>query len=1142
MKIQNRFKFRFSLFLSFLLLAAISFSSCENSVQNNSSSETLVQGQNQNPDSDNPSTGKIRILLSQPQSGRTVLPQIDFSLITSITLTGVKDGVTKNCGTWTSKDSLEAAAIAFLPGDWALTLTATFENGCTFSDTQNVTVTVGNTENVAFTLTSDSTSGGISIILGFTGDAVAAKYTITGYPGNSPVSGGSGNLSVDTTNHRVSYSRDPITAGLPQGNYRITIDFYGDTGTTILLNSWSQIIRISGGFTSTTSQNIDLNNLLHVYYHENEGTINDTAVQNFSMRSAAFDLPADVVKEGYVFDGWYTDEFCTSGNEITSVAAGTGTDVNVYAKWKQKFALTYVIENNGKNKTIDVTNTLTASTLTNPFPTYAVEGETTTLGAPDPVFATGSNVVFNGYSVASYDSTLITASGSDYVIPAVSANSIIYLHVSPNYVYVDPTADNNDGLAFNPETPAKTVEMARYWLKGATTNPVLYVKSSITQTSDISALASLSVNPDFGGAIVKRYPGFTNSPLINHTTSTASPITLTNLTIDGGADWGSLSSTACVSDGNNTGMSVTAPLITVGADANLTMNNIQIINNDNTSTSGTTVNILGTVTMYNCKINKCKASNGAAINVSGTLTITQSEYKYNYSTGNGGAIVCGTNSNVSITSSQFDTNETADDGGAIYNLASTNPLTLKECYFTNNDTIAGGGGANIYNSGLLKLKSDISMEDGDIYFDNGSANASIILDSDFTSDYIITTYAYDYNNKNMLNLSAITDNTYKEYAKDLFELDSGHSDDYEIVLEGEAGKIKPKPGSLTITPGFPENYVCEWSQTHSGSTYSIVITLKDKNGSPVSPVSGSLKVDIYEGLYSIAQPDSLTFDYPSYLGVPSGTPFRVQFNVQADSVSAYSYNYWPEQIWIGNKAPDVTKEVGDIVFKDGSAMTYSDFAALDSDVQNTKKASAIALIFYKGTDLNSGGDTTTSRTLGVGLKHNKSGLAWCSSAAEAYQINIPTIQCPASGSAYSYTFTGDKNGSNNLEQIKLYGGIGDTTGEGAAAKYPAFYFAKNYKDISGSNVSDSDYETGWYLPSIAELFQIYVKGKGTSKVFDIDAASQALGGDSFGTSFYWSSSQYELNPSSARIFGFNYGIGNDDKPHNTRLACCIREF
>ena len=231
-------------------------------------------------------------------------------------------------------------------------------------------------------------------------------------------------------------------------------------------------------------------------------------------------------------------------------------------------------------------------------------------------------------------------------------------------------------------------------------------------------------------------------------------------------------------------------------------------------------------------------------------------------------------------------------------------------------------------------------------------------------------------------------------------------------------------------------------------------------------------------------------------------------------------------------------------------MAYTDFATItDTSVINEKKAAAIALIFYKGSGLNSdadGGtpDTTTLRTLGVGLKHNPYGLAWCTDSAHAYSKNITTIQCTSSGSVGSYTFTGDKNGSDNLEQIEAFEGVSDT---GTEANYPAFYFAKNYKgqklgsESSSRILTGSEFEDGWYLPSIAELFQIYACRADTTSGFNIDTASQALGGDEFGSSLYWSSSQPASDAILAYLLNFN-GAWLDRDKDNNRNVCAIREF
>lgn len=183
----------------------------------------------------------------------------------------------------------------------------------------------------------------------------------------------------------------------------------------------------------------------------------------------------------------------------------------------------------------------------------------------------------------------------------------------------------------------------------------------------------------------------------------------------------------------------------------------------------------------------------------------------------------------------------------------------------------------------------------------------------------------------------------------------------------------------------------------------------------------------------------------------------------------------------GTKAPDVAKAVGDIVFNDGSVTPYTAELTLSDE----QKAAAIAVIFK----------VDGGKALGVGLKHNRSGLAWCTSDANAYNKNIETIQCPASGDEGNLTFTVDTDGSDNLEQIASFlteaGLADDTTGIDADKRYPAFYFAKNYK-TTATNLT-STYENGWYLPTVAELFDIWkVKATVDGQVVFVEEVSLVL--------------------------------------------------
>ena len=217
---------------------------------------------------------------------------------------------------------------------------------------------------------------------------------------------------------------------------------------------------------------------------------------------------------------------------------------------------------------------------------------------------------------------------------------------------------------------------------------------------------------------------------------------------------------------------------------------------------------------------------------------------------------------------------------------------------------------------------------------------------------------------------------------------------------------------------------------------------------------------------------------------------------------------------LGSKSkPDA---VGDIVFSDGSATPYT----ADLTLTEEQKSKAVAVIYYAGTDCS---NDSTSRTLGVGLAQNQSGLAWCLNSAKACFVNITTIQ------------ESDKDGSDNLEQIEAFDGVDDTL---TKANYPAFYFAKNYASQTGSNVSGTDYEDGWYLPAKAELDKIYVN------LSTVNKGLAACGGTTFKTDgVYWSSSQFVSVGYEADKLTFGFGVWTTDYKYDaTSYVCAVREF
>ncbi|MBR0099564.1 MAG: InlB B-repeat-containing protein, partial [Treponema sp.] len=324
-------------------------------------------------------------------------------------------------------------------------------------------------------------------------------------------------------------------------------------------------------------------------------------------------------------------------------------------------------------------------------------------------------------------------------------------------------------------------------------------------------------------------------------------------------------------------------------------------------------------------------------------------------------------------------------------------------------------------------------------------------------------------------------------------------------------------------------------------TYSITYNVPDGTTNPNTAASYTIETD------TITLLDVSHNDYNSFEGwFDAETGGNKVTSIPKGSTGAKTLY---ARLYYGTKLSTAAKEVGDIVFNDGSATPYSTNLSL-TDAQ---KAAAVAVIFYKGTGLNSdtftaaekvkmtvsvsASDTTTVRTLGVGLKQKKddTGSSWCLEGANAYTKNITTIQCSYDGTVGAYTFTGDKDGSDNLKQIEDFDGIDDTA---IAANYPAFYFAKNYKDTA-TNVTGTKYETGWYLPSVAELFQIFVRRS------DINAASNALGGDNFTGGYYTSSTQWPAD----NCYTYKFDFSGNENMWKVRKYCCddyylcaIREF
>lgn len=247
-------------------------------------------------------------------------------------------------------------------------------------------------------------------------------------------------------------------------------------------------------------------------------------------------------------------------------------------------------------------------------------------------------------------------------------------------------------------------------------------------------------------------------------------------------------------------------------------------------------------------------------------------------------------------------------------------------------------------------------------------------------------------------------------------------------------------------------------------------------------------------------------------------------------------------------------EVGDIVYKDGSATPYSS----GLELTDSQKAAAIAVIFYKGNQLNSDDEegnavTDKERILGVGLEQRNpaSLFAYCRWSYGNGERKISSVECSVRGEVGNWVISGDKDGHDNLYQIAKELGSDNDVYVNGDKYYEAFAFARNYaKNEACVNLKNTAFESDWYLPSIAELYYLW------KKAAVVNAASKLCGGKTFGESEainshdYWSSSQ-AADEAKAYLFSFDMRESHlfdgeleaQEKSDGTSCnVCAIRDF
>ena len=201
------------------------------------------------------------------------------------------------------------------------------------SDPVTATLTPGVAASLTFLLKTGTGNGSFYVKVNFTGGAAAADWTL--YKNSDVFDSGEAEFSKSGAGGSAVVKKDPAT----QGTYTLEINFYGDEGKTIPLNTYSELVRVLPGYKSQAERDIDLNALYKITYKnlpddytiEGGGTLplNYSRKSNASMGGEIM-IPS-VAASGKYFAGWYTSPDFAPDNSVSMISARGARDVELYA-------------------------------------------------------------------------------------------------------------------------------------------------------------------------------------------------------------------------------------------------------------------------------------------------------------------------------------------------------------------------------------------------------------------------------------------------------------------------------------------------------------------------------------------------------------------------------------------------------------------------------------------------------------------------------------------------------------------------------------------------------------------------------------------------------------------------------------------
>lgn len=355
-----------------------------------------------------------------------------------------------------------------------------------------------------------------------------------------------------------------------------------------------------------------------------------------------------------------------------------------------------------------------------------------------------------------------------------------------------------------------------------------------------------------------------------------------------------------------------------------------------------------------------------------------------------------------------------------------------------------------------------------------------LLDADYVANHVVLTKG-----------DGVVDATFQAGCGK-FKTDS---DDWLITNEG---KLASATFSLSVTSGVPGLTVT--GDGSSDSPYQLQYNGVNKLNLTMTGGSGSFTFTPLHGGTNKFEIDNST---------PTAPVIRYKTDMTKDDIATTGYTYdikvkdtvsnreqtiyvqLPYPTTYGYKTSSADFAAGDIVFNDGSAVSYYD----DILLTNGQKENAIAVIFYKGTECNDSTDSG-SANIGIALENAyDSWKNWCISGASG--ITVTT----------DLSYETQKNGANNKIYVENIGDYSD-------ANYPAFSAVASYTKNGIGN---------WYIPTYQEL-NCFLNGENRSLIENaiVKAGGAAMDGD------YWTSSKFAKGSGTNPQKVYYYSISSDN--------------